>query len=268
MTVPPDQPYPNPNQGQPSQGGPDPAQGQPYPPAGQPYPPAGQPYPAAGQQYPPVGQPSYPPAGQPYPGQPFPAAGQPYPPAGQPYPAPGQPGPAPAQGKNFFQSVAFRVLAVVVIVGLAVGLFIVNRSGSVASAEVGDCVSITGTANNPDEKKIDCTDDSANFVVTQTEGASRDTCDEGESIFTLNGDEDSSSGQNVCLRPNVDAGECFDESPSGDAIPSVVPCSSTGVGVYKVAQVLTGTTDDSGCPADSLGWVLPKRSVVYCVTAP
>ena len=280
----PGQPYPGqpyagqPSAGQPVAGGPtwgqsypgQPYSGQPY--AGQPYPGQGypgQPYPgqaAAGQSFPGQPNPGQPYPGQAHPGQPFwghPQAGQPY--AGQAYPGqPVPPGPDPATAKR--SALITKVVAVLLAAAIGVGIFLWQRAGTAAVAEVGDCFEISGASNNATEKIVECSAEGADFVVTETREGDVITCEIGEYPYVA---ARRGSGENsLCLRPNVSAGDCWNDPALGTGLPGRVPCSEAGSETFRFTGVHLDSTDPGLCSAASAPLVLPERRIVYCVELP
>lgn len=273
----------------PPTGPPDPSAPQPYPgnwgtpppqnPGG--YPQAG--YPAAGGQAPATGgqplvtggQPFLPPGGYPPPGFPPPTQ---YPPAGG-YPPPGAgpdafppgPPPAPTAKPNAKRTriIGLALVAVVVIVGGA--LYLKNRNSATENAAVGDCIQVTSVSiDKADTAQIDCADPEALYVVTAS-GDGELRCESNEASYTRATKKDGPATNVVCLRPNVQVDECWDEglttfskATKGDC--ATLPDSSTKA---KVLLVDTTTSDESKCPAGTLLPVsYPTRNALICLGTP
>ena len=234
------------------------------------YPPApgyGAPDPAAGGYPPP---PVY--------GAPDPAAGGYAPPAGTPYgavdpnafgaagyPPPGSVPPPPARPGAKRNRLIIIAVALVVIAGIVVFAVVKNQKTATTAANVGDCIKITSvTTVNPDTSQAPCDEADAIFVVTET-GGSDTTCDANEVSYVQGKDTDNPDTR-VCLRYNVKAGDCLDPGATDIDVPKKLACSAaTSSSSIKIVSVLTGTSDESKCPADSTGLALTKRSIVYCV---
>jgi hypothetical protein len=267
--------------GQPPTGGPTP---QPGAPTGQPYP-AGQP--DQGQPY--TGQPSagQPSAGQPYTGQPYagqPAPGQPYtgqPYTGQPnpqagpgwapppappeagYPAPGAVPPPPKRSKR--RQLIIGLVALVVVAGGAITAIVVNKKTDTVAASVGACIEIdsTTTIGDVQSKQVDCNNDKAWWIVTATGGSNLTCADSEISIYQKT--SGGGTGDQVCLRPNLKVGDCWDEGFSSIDVPQKVSCTGADSTTYKVLKVDTTTSDESTCPSDYVGaYSYPSRNVLIC----
>jgi hypothetical protein len=255
----------------PQQGGPQgqygPPQGQPYggpppqtPPGGQSYgtPPQGQPYGGPPPQDQPYGGP--PPQGQPFGG---PAPAGPAGPGGAPpvgYATPPPPPPA-AKPKNTGKIIKI-VLGVVVIAVIAV-VAIVNWGTSPSSANVGDCIKVnTVSVTDADIEKIDCGDPAASYKVAATFDDSSAQCPGGSESDYVSYTESGKGDLTLCLTLNAKEGECF---KNGDAAEKV-SCASADV---KVAKILKGTTDESGCPEETVGFLAyPDPKMVLCLSDP
>jgi hypothetical protein len=225
-------------------------------PAGQPggYPPVG---PAQPGGYPVPDQP--PPGSYPPPGQPV-AGGYPPPPPGGGYPpAPGTPGaypppsgapvpPGAQQPKSNTPRIIIAV-AVVVVVVLGVVLYLVNRKSDPDYAKAGDCIQYSSES---DVTVVDCTSSDAEYKVEKraddvTDASACDAvADSDVSLYTTG----SGKQYTLCVSLVVKEGDCI--SSSGDKVACSDPTAS-----LKVLKVLTGTTDDGGCPDTA------ERSRVY-----
>ncbi|MFG2054053.1 hypothetical protein ACGFI9_08455 [Micromonospora sp. NPDC048930] len=89
-------------------------------------------------------------------------------------PVPGAPGTPAVPGKPVFKRAAALGLLAPVVIASAIAWGI---SSDPAYAEVGDCVSATGTSTDPDVSVVDCGDASAGYVVI---GKVEDTTDDGQ----------------------------------------------------------------------------------------
>jgi hypothetical protein len=214
-------------------------------------------YPPPGQQggYPPPDPHADPPSGYPPPAQPGaypPPDPHAYPPPGQQggYPPPGTPG-GPvmpgAPGEQPKKSNTPRIVMAVVIVAvvvLGIVLYFVNRGSDPDYAEVGDCIQY---GSDTDVNVVDCTSSGAEYkVVKRVDGTSdQDACtsvpDSDVSLFTQSGND---KQYTLCVSLVLAEGDCM--STNGDKL----ACTDADAAI-KVIKVLTGTTDDSGCPADT-----------------
>jgi hypothetical protein len=207
--------------------------------------------PQAGQPggYPPPDPNAYPPGQQGGYPPPDPHA---YPPPGQQggYPPPGTPG-GPvmpgAPGEQPKKSNTPRIVMAVVIVAvvvLGIVLYFVNRGSDPDYAEVGDCIQY---GSDTDVNVVDCTSSDAEYkVVKRVDGTSdQEACasvaDSDVSLFTQSGND---KQYTLCVSLVLAEGDCM--STNGDKL----ACTDADAAI-KVIKVLTGTTDDSGCPADT-----------------
>lgn len=254
----------------PQQGGPQGPQGPYGPPQGQQYgqqrppqtPPGGQPYGAPPPQGQPFGGP--PPQGQPFGGAPQGAAGPAgpggAPPVGYATPPPPPPG---AKPKNTGKIVKI-VLGVVVLAVIAV-VAIVNWGTAPSSANVGDCIKVNSVSvTDADVEKVECTDPAASYKVAATFDDSSAECPGGTDSDYVSYTESGKGDLTLCLTLNAKEGECF---KNGDAAEKV-GCSEANADV-KVAKILTGTTDESGCPEETVAFLAyPEPKMVLCLSDP
>ena len=220
-----------------------PTGGVPSAPGGYPAPSGGYPAPSTGYPAPSEGYPApsggYPPA----PGAVPPPGSYPPPPGGVPGgPVPMPPGAQPPKKKNKTRLITAGVVLVVVIVGIIFA--VVNGKSSPANAKVGDCINYASESN---VKVVDCSSSDAEYkVVSRVDGtadtsACENVADSDVSLYTKG---DSSKQYTLCVALVVKVGDCV--SSDGDR----VACTDS-TAKLKVSKVLTGTTDKSGCPADS-----------------
>jgi hypothetical protein len=288
----PGQPGSNPDPGEPAQ----PTGGQPYagsapsapqtggyPPAGYPAPPAAQSgYPQSG--YPQPGASGYEqPGGYQQPGAPgYQQPGQGYPQAGAPgaYPPPGgfppgaagpfappPPGAYPqppkrgmAKGRIIGLAIAVLVIAAAIIVPM-----VISKKTDTVQASVGSCIEIDSATTIGDVKseQVNCGDPKAWYVVTAT-GGSDLVCDDHEaSIYQKKAG--GGTGDQVCLRPNVQAGDCWQAGATSIEVDKKVACSEADSDTAKVLAVNTTTSDKSSCPSDTVvAYDYEKRNTVIC----
>lgn len=224
--------YQPPAGGYPQPGG-QPQAGQPggYPP---PDPSAAYPPPDPSGAYQPPDPNAYPPPGQ--------QGGYPPPPGTPGGPVmPGAPGEQPKKSNTPRIIMAVVIVAVVV---LGIVLYFVNRGSDPDYAEVGDCIQYS---SDTDVNVVDCTSSDAEYkVVKRVDGTSdQDACtsvaDSDVSLFTESGND---KQYTLCVSLVLAEGDCM--STNGDKL----ACTDADAAI-KVIKVLTGTTDDSGCPSDT-----------------
>ena len=216
-------------------------------------------------QYPPAG--GYPPAS----GQ-VPVPPGTYPPAGA-APDGFPPGPAPVQVAKPNNRRLRIIIAAVVGVLVAVGalLYFQQRNSATENAAVGECIEVKEVSiDSADTAQIDCADPDALFVVTAS-GDGDLRCAENETSYTRATKKDGPATNVVCLRPNVKAGDCYDQGLTSFSKPtkgdcSTMPDSSTKA---KVLFVDTTSSDESKCPEGTLLPVsYPTRNALICLGAP
>lgn len=130
------------------------------------------------------------------------------------------------------------VLAIVVGV---VGYLLFFQKSDPTAAEVGDCVSVTGSAIAATATRLSCDDTSALYVVT---AAGRSvTCDSHEVSYT-GGARDRTK---LCLFYNVKVGDCLTLTQKGDGDAK----GTCAKGMSKVASVRTDTASAAQCPPEA-----------------
>jgi hypothetical protein len=130
-------------------------------------------------------------------------------------------------------------------------------------AAIGDCVSLSGTMMDAEIDHAQCgTEDSNYKVVAKT--ATKDGCasDVDQTYYvTLGGEEQGA----LCLDIDWVEGQCM-TMPSGSDSPTHSPCTPGKPDTVHVLKILTGTTDESGCPAEATSYyTYSERKLVTCV---
>ncbi|MEU9136270.1 hypothetical protein AB0D33_09930 [Streptomyces sp. NPDC048404] len=119
-----------------------------------------------------------------------------------PFPGQPEPGAAPAPAAPARESKLKKVLGVVVliVVAVVVKLGIGYVFDSPVRAEVGDCVKVTGSENNPDVETKGCDDKDANYKVLKVVENTFDVnaCTVGEAALAQEWDADKFV---LCLDP-------------------------------------------------------------------
>ncbi|MFF3571828.1 hypothetical protein ACFYXQ_29015 [Nocardia jiangxiensis] len=229
-------------------------------------------YPQPGQQGFGQGQPSYP-QGQSAPGQPG------YDPNAYPQGPMLTPGGQPSWGSNAasglgagaagvgrrLRSGLGSLVGLVVVVGLVYlaswGCHQINKPDA-EKAQVGQCVKVAGTTNDPKVDITDCSSMDANYKVAERQDKSSSTCPEGNYASVW---QTGSGGYNLCLQLNVKDGDCLNKQFDNT---TKVACDSSEAN-YKVTNVLNNTTSDSGCNNSAtkyLTYSKPEEMVVCLST--
>ncbi|WP_157121062.1 LppU/SCO3897 family protein [Nocardia miyunensis] len=230
-------------------------------------------YPQAGQQGFGQGQAGYP-QGQPVPGQPgydpnaYPQ-GPMLTPGGQPPSwgggaASGLGAGAAGIGRRLKSGLG-SLIGLVVVVGL---IYLVSwgchqvTKPDAEKAQVGQCVKVGGTTNDPKVDITDCSSMDANYKVAERQDKSTSTCPDGNYASVW---QTGSGGYNLCLQLNVDEGDCLDKQYDNTV---KVTCDSAEAN-YRVTNVLHNTTNDSGCSNSAtkyLTYSKPEEMVVCLST--
>lgn len=156
-----------------------------------------------------------------------------------------------------------RILSVLVSIVLVGGgaYAIWNRFQSEAALEAGNCLVISGEADDADHEQVDCDDaDTFSYEVAMVLDGT-ETCGAEYGSYTIT--EGSSTDKAVCLFENFQAERCYDEEDSVMGF-AVVDCPG---GVLKVAAVEDAV--DAVCPDGSeVFFVVPEPARTFCVTDP
>jgi hypothetical protein len=214
-------------------------------------PPGGQPQ----QQF---GQPGQPPQGQygPPPGQ-FP------PPPGQ---VPGQFPPAPPVPKKSKTGaiIRFAVIGVVVIVAAVIG--IISFTKSPASANAGDCLSVTEFTRGSDPTKADCNDPKANVKIAVKLDKASDDCPGGSNAGYDTYSVTGRSSYKLCLMINAKQGDCLANFSSQTKGYVKVPCSDPTKD-SELVKVVEGQASESVCDGTEATRVAvyPQPPTTMCV---
>ncbi|MFT4088813.1 MAG: hypothetical protein QM658_16985 [Gordonia sp. (in: high G+C Gram-positive bacteria)] len=212
------------------------------------------------------GQPQQPPAGAygdqtvqaPVPGQPAGYPQQPgaYPQYGQPGAYPAQPGaippggfppPAPQPPANRGSSAAKKIGAViaafviVAVIAVAASHFRNKDDGkTVDTTQVGSCITATGSSMSIKTEKVDCKDTSAVSFIVGAKLDTKEACESAKFTYYVSEYGSGASDKYLCLVPNYQLGNCYEESSISVGIDlKTVPCSqeSTVVtAVYKITE--------------------------------
>jgi hypothetical protein len=142
------------------------------------------------------------------------------------------------------------LVLVAVITACAWGCHQLTKPAPTAAEKVavGQCVKLDGIAMAPKVDITNCDSTDANYKVAAREDDDSSKCpDSNDTSVTQTG----SDSYNLCLQLNVKQGDCIEKS-SLSATTKVACASATGgmaniTTYYRVTDVLTGTTDDSGC---------------------
>jgi len=140
---------------------------------------------------------------------------------------------------------AVAVVVVFAVLGVAAVLFGWKDGKSVNRADIGMCITVSGTA--PDDvhsRKTDCDNQSLNYYVTDKQPSEAD-CKAANAFYATM--SDSRSHQALCLTPNMRVGSCYQD---GDRVAlRQVSCTTPSNGsapVLKVTQRVAAV-DVPGC---------------------
>ncbi|MEZ0579650.1 hypothetical protein [Nocardioides sp. MH1] len=155
--------------------------------------------------------------------------------------------------------VALVVGLVILALKLGAGFGIGFLSAKASAPDVGDCVTVGGTATDADVDKADCDDDDVLYKVVGDDG----DCDSYEVEYTV--EVTGADAADLCLYLNVEAGDCI-RVPTDDIIDAeLVDCTSTK-GEKRVLRIDSfGKSADATCkPRQAL--VDKKRDLALCAS--
>lgn len=136
-------------------------------------------------------------------------------------------------------------------------------------AQVGDCLSLSGSAASAEWEKFPCSDGRANVVVTEV--PSREEvggkgiaahCDPLEDLVFVK-DDSPELPAGMCLRMNAKAGECW--AFTGTSIPVRSACTADSELVVRIEGVHLDATDEAACSEAAAPALLEKRAILYCL---
>ncbi|MFI5718492.1 hypothetical protein [Nocardia sp. NPDC051750] len=130
-------------------------------------------------------------------------------------------------------------------------------------AEIGDCVTLSGTMMDAEIDHATCGSPESNYkVVAKTPTQDGCASDVDQTYYvTLGGEEQGA----LCLDIDWVEGQCI-TIPSGMDSPTHSPCTPGTPDTVRVVKILTGTTDEAGCPAESTSYyTYDERLLVTCV---
>lgn len=130
-------------------------------------------------------------------------------------------------------------------------------------ANIGDCVTLSGTMMDAEIDHAACGAEPANYKVV-AKAPTQDGCasDVDQTYYvTLGGVEQGA----LCLDIDWVEGQCM-TIPSGSDSPTHSPCTPGKADTVRVVKILSGTTDESGCPAEATSYyTYDERRLVTCV---
>ncbi|WP_280398342.1 LppU family putative lipoprotein [Nocardia carnea] len=139
-----------------------------------------------------------------------------------------------------------------------------DEGGDVSfDAEIGDCVSLSGTMMDAEIDHAECGTEKSNYkVVAKTPTQDGCASDVDQTYYvTLGGEEQGA----LCLDIDWVVGQCM-TIPSGMDSPSHSPCTPGKADTVQVLAILPGTTDSAGCPEQSTSYyTYEERRLVTCV---
>ncbi|MGW5381774.1 LppU family putative lipoprotein [Nocardia sp. NPDC003963] len=130
-------------------------------------------------------------------------------------------------------------------------------------AAIGDCVTLSGTMTDAEIDHAQCGSAESNYKVV-AKAPTQDGCasDVDQTYYvTLGGREQGA----LCLDIDWVEGECM-TVPTGSDSPTHSPCTPGKPDTVRVVKILTGTTDEAGCPDDATSYyTYDERLLVTCV---
>lgn len=157
-----------------------------------------------------------------------------------------------------------RIIGGVVSIALALAVYfgwdtLREKKAEADAPQVGDCLIITGSLSNADDKDVACDDATATYEVVGDDGE----CDKTELSYTITLGDTSDQGNvaDLCLAWNAKEGDCF--RINGVTEPDEkVACTTEGDTVYKVVAAFDSASEK--CPKGSKGFANKKRDRLVC----
>ena len=133
--------------------------------------------------------------------------------------------------------------------------------------QVGNCLVITGSANDTQEEKVDCSDKSKfSFEVSQVVSDTK-SCPDNTASYEISSKSryggSSRTVKAVCLIPNLHQDVCYNTSSSGIKPFEVAECGSAKV---KVTKRVDQANASCGTGEKDLTYTTPPRT--YCIATP
>ena len=137
---------------------------------------------------------------------------------------------------------------------------------SIEELQVGDCLTVRGTADRPEAVEAPCGSlESTYRVVAKVENS--DECpSDADSSYTARAGFGSSTST-ACVDIDWVVGGCMSVDPDGGDDPVRVECDDTSVhNRQRATQILTGVASVDQC-ASGLGYAYDERQFTVCVEA-
>lgn len=130
-------------------------------------------------------------------------------------------------------------------------------------AAIGDCVALSGTMMDAKIDHAQCGSEDSNYKVVG-KAPTQDGCasDVDQTYYvTLAGQEQGA----LCLDIDWVEGQCM-TVPTGSDSPTHSACTAGKPDTVRVVKILTGTTDEAGCPDEATSYyTYDERQLVTCV---
>lgn len=150
----------------------------------------------------------------------------------------------------------FGGIAVAIIVALGWWGFSTWKAKADAP-NVGECVTVSGSASDADVKKATCGDDDVLYKVMSDDGE----CDATEVSYTV--EVRGNDAVSLCLFWQVKEGDCIKQGTSSDTKVSCDEKSTPGAPIGKVVSV--EDSGDATCGKGETPFANAKRSVTVCL---
>ncbi|MEU1981252.1 hypothetical protein [Nocardia sp. NPDC019395] len=139
-----------------------------------------------------------------------------------------------------------------------------DEGGDVSfDAEIGECVTLSGTMSAAEIDHAACGSPESNYKVV-AKAPTQDGCasDVDQTYYVTRGGVEQGA---LCLDIDWVEGECI-TMPSGSDSPAHSPCTPGTPDLVRVVKILTGTTDEAGCPTETTSYyTYDERQLVTCV---
>ncbi|MEV6273656.1 hypothetical protein [Nocardia sp. NPDC051832] len=163
-----------------------------------------------------------------------------------------------------------RVMSWVMVLAPAVVLFLLAGVvwlvfGTVRSAEVGQCGTLSGSSAVAEFEIADCADPDANYVVAEKFDQPDSACATKDYTSYY---REGWKGYTLCLRLNAAEGDCFSGGPARAS--TKVECA--GSADFKVDKIVHGVAATSACGpvgSDENTYLYPApEPLTFCLAAP
>lgn len=148
---------------------------------------------------------------------------------------------------------ALIIIGVVVVVMVAVAgitaIFRDKDSGtSVETSPVGSCITVSGSIAKIETKAIDCSDTVKVSYIVGAKLDSNDACKTAGYAYSVYEYGSGASDKVLCLVPNLQLGECYEESTISSSFDLKTVACTESSGIMTIAYKVTERVDSKTVP--------------------